>query len=123
MYKRVHPVRLAGFLAIAGFAAAAHFGRPFHVLLVVVALFPVMFAVSVVQPGGATPPARWSLTVFGTVCIGPSVAHPIILRELPPGADIIIDILIGTFIGDSGAYLGGRSFGRRRLAPAVSPSK
>jgi phosphatidate cytidylyltransferase len=123
IYQRVHPIRLAGFLALAGFAAAAHFGRPFHVLLVVVALFPVMFVLSVMRPGGPTQTARWSLTVFGTVWIGLAVAHAIMLRELPHGADIIIDVLIGTFIGDSAAYLGGRSFGRRRLAPAISPNK
>jgi phosphatidate cytidylyltransferase len=123
MYQRVHPVRLAGFLAVLGYAAAAHFGRPFHVLLVTVALFPVMFLLSVAQPGGPTQTARWSLTVMGTVWIGLSVAHAIMLRELPHGADIIIDVLIGTFIGDSGAYLGGRAFGRRRLAPSISPNK
>ena len=52
-----------------------------------------------------------------------AIAHAILLRDLPHGADIILDILIGTFIGDSGAYLGGRAFGRRRLAPAISPNK
>src|SRR4051812_11376920 len=123
MYQRVHPVRLAGFLALAGYAAAAHFGRPYHVLLVTVALFPVMFLLALAQPGGPSQTARMSLTVFGTVWIGLSVAHAILLRELPHGADIIIDVLIGTFIGDSGAYLGGRSFGRRKLAPSISPNK
>jgi phosphatidate cytidylyltransferase len=32
-------------------------------------------------------------------------------------------VLVGTFHGDTGAYLGGRLFGRRPLAPAVSPGK
>jgi phosphatidate cytidylyltransferase len=32
-------------------------------------------------------------------------------------------VLVGTFVGDTGAYLGGRAFGRRRLAPAISPHK
>ncbi len=123
IYRRVHPVRLAGFLAIAGFAAAAHFGGPRQVLLVVVALFPVMFLLSLAQPGRPSQTARWSLTVFGTVWMGMAVAHAILLRELPHGEDIIIDVLIGTFIGDSGAYLGGRSFGRRKLAPSISPNK
>ena len=31
--------------------------------------------------------------------------------------------LLGTFLGDTGAYLGGRLFGRRPLAPAISPNK
>ncbi|HVL95364.1 MAG TPA: CDP-archaeol synthase, partial [Solirubrobacteraceae bacterium] len=49
--------------------------------------------------------------------------HAIMLHELPHGEAIIIDVLVGTFIGDSGAYLGGRAFGRRKLAPGISPNK
>ena len=30
---------------------------------------------------------------------------------------IVVDVLVGTFIGDTAAYLGGRAFGTRRLAP------
>ena len=40
-----------------------------------------------------------------------------LLRELPHGDGIVIDILVGTFIGDTAAYLGGRAFGTRPLAP------
>ena len=35
----------------------------------------------------------------------------------------MIDVLVGTFLGDTGAYLGGRLFGRRPLAPSISPNK
>ena len=32
-------------------------------------------------------------------------------------------MLLGTFLGDTGAYIGGRTFGTRRLAPRISPNK
>ena len=35
----------------------------------------------------------------------------------------MIDVLVGTFLGDTGAFLGGRMFGRRPLAPSISPNK
>ena len=35
----------------------------------------------------------------------------------------MLDVLIGTFLGDTGAYFGGRLFGHRPLAPAISPKK
>ena len=46
-----------------------------------------------------------------------------LLRELPHGKAVIIDVLLGTFIGDTAAYIGGRIFGRRPLAPRISPRK
>ena len=46
-----------------------------------------------------------------------------LLRRLDNGSGILIDILVGTFLGDTAAYIGGRLFGRRLLAPSISPNK
>ena len=62
-------------------------------------------------------------TLFGIYWIGFALAHAVLLRELPHGNAIVIDVLVGTFIGDTGAYFGGRAFGRRPLAPRISPNK
>jgi phosphatidate cytidylyltransferase len=124
MYERVHPIRLAGFLAMVAYVCAAHFGGAHQVLLVTVAAFPIVFALGLTQPGrGPALTARMSLTVLGLTWIGLGIAHAVLLRELPHGADIVLDVLIGTFIGDTGAYVGGRALGRRPLAPSISPNK
>jgi phosphatidate cytidylyltransferase len=123
MYERVHPIRLAGFLAMVAYVCAAHFGGAHQVLLVTVAAFPIVFALGLTQPGrGPALTARMSLTVLGLTWIGLGIAHAVLLRELPHGADIVLDVLIGTFIGDTGAYVGGRALGRRPLAPSISPN-
>jgi phosphatidate cytidylyltransferase len=85
------------------------------------AFFPVLFVVTLTQGRAAT--AGMAITVLGVVWIGLSLAHGILLRDLPHGDAIVIDVLVGTFIGDTGAYLGGRAFGRRPLAPMISPNK
>jgi phosphatidate cytidylyltransferase len=123
MYERVGPVKIVGFLAMIAFVAAALYGGEHQVLLVSVAVFPVLFGFAITTPGGPSQTARMSLTVLGVYWIGFAVAHAVLLRELPHGRDIILDVLIGTFIGDSGAYLGGRAFGRHKLAPSISPNK
>jgi phosphatidate cytidylyltransferase len=123
MYARVRPVRLAGFLTLVAFALAARFGGEHQVLLASVCFFPVLFGLAIATPGGPSTTARMSLTVFGAFWIGFAIAHAILLRELPHGDAIIIDVLVGTFIGDSGAYLGGRALGTRKLAPSISPNK
>jgi phosphatidate cytidylyltransferase len=86
-----------------------------------VASFPVIFILILLQPRGGAPGI--SVTVLGVAWIGLALAHAVLLRRLPHGEAILIDILIGTFIGDTGAYLGGRAIGKTKLAPSVSPNK
>jgi len=121
LYRAVEPVRLAGFIGVVGVIVAAYAGGDLQVLLALAALFPVLFAIALAQRRSGT--LGMALTVFGVVWIGIALAHGVLLRELPHGDGIVIDVLVGTFVGDSGAYLGGRWFGRKALAPSVSPSK
>ena len=125
MYDHVRPIRLAGFLALGGFAVAALEGGERQVLLALVAFVPLMFLLGLALPRGAGPSltAGMSITMFGVVWVGMAIAHAVLLRETPHGDGIIVDILVGTFIGDSGAYLGGRAFGTRKLSPRISPNK
>jgi phosphatidate cytidylyltransferase len=125
MYESVRAVRLAAFLALAGLMVAALKGGERQVMLALVAFVPVMFLIGLAMPRGPGPSltAAMSLTTFGVVWIGLAMAHAVLLRELPHGDGIIIDVLIGTFVGDTGAYLGGRMFGTRPLAPRISPNK
>jgi phosphatidate cytidylyltransferase len=126
MFDEVRPVRLAGFLAVAGLAVAAQAGGTRQVLLAFVAFVPVVFLLGLAvarRPGEPTLTDGMALTTLGVVWVGMAVAHAVLLRQTPHGDAIIVDVLVGTFIGDTGAYLGGRSFGTRRLAPRISPNK
>jgi phosphatidate cytidylyltransferase len=121
MFARAHPVRLAGFIALAGLLVAANWGDQFQVLLVLAAALPLLFGLTVLQPlpsvGGL------SVTLLGIYWIGLALAHAVMLRGLPHGLGIVIDVLVGTFLGDTGAYFGGRLFGKRPLARTISPNK
>jgi phosphatidate cytidylyltransferase len=61
--------------------------------------------------------------MLGLGWIGVALAHAVLLRDLPHGDGIVIDVLVGTFLADTGAYLGGRAFGATPLAPRISPNK
>jgi phosphatidate cytidylyltransferase len=121
MYERAHPVRLAGFLGLAGLLAAALYGGPPQVLLVAVASLPLLFGLTLVQLRPSV--GGLAVTLLGIFWIGLGFAHAVMLRGLPHGEGIVLDVLVGTFLGDTGAYLGGRLFGSRPLAPAISPNK
>ncbi len=126
MYARVRPIRLAAFLGLIGLVAAAIFGGERQVLLAAVAFFPLMFLLALVTPprdSGPTLTASMSITSLGLFWIGLAVAHAVLLRELDHGGGLVVAVLLGTFIGDTAAYLGGRLIGTRKLAPRVSPNK
>ena len=124
MYRRAGPVRLAGFIALAGLLGGALYAnptQPTQVLLAAVAALPLVFALTLLQPRPSV--GGMALTLLGIYWIGFALAHAVLLRDLPHGEGIVIDVLVGTFLGDTGAYLGGRLFGRRPLAPHISPNK
>ena len=125
MYEAVRPVKLAGFLALTGLAVAALQGDERQVLLAAVASLPLIFLLGLIMPrrDGATLTEGMAITLFGTFWVGMAVAHAILLRELEHGDGIVVDVLVGTFLGDTCAYLGGRWFGTRRLSPRISPNK
>jgi phosphatidate cytidylyltransferase len=121
MLRNGHPVRLAGFLGLAGMLLAAHAGGPDAVVGALAAAFLLTFLLGLRQPRMGAP--GLSVTALGLVWIAVPLAHAVLLRDLPHGNSIVIDVLVGTFVGDTGAYLGGRAFGTRPLAPSISPNK
>ena len=125
MYRALGPVRLAGFIGLAGLAAAAHFGGEHQVLLATVAIFPLLFLLALAMPERRDVPLTdgISITLLGTLWVGLAIAHAILLRELPHGGGLVLAVLLGTFIGDTTAYLGGRTLGTRPLAARISPKK
>ncbi len=125
MYEALRPVRLAGFLGLIGLAAAAHFGGEHQVLIATVAFFPLLFllALSLPERPGVPMTDGMMITLLGTLWVGLAIAHAIMLRELEHGGGLVLAVLLGTFVGDTAAYLGGRSFGTRPLALKVSPNK
>jgi phosphatidate cytidylyltransferase len=122
LLSRWRPQPLVGFAAVAGMVLAARYGTLRDVLEVAVATLPVLFLfVAARGQGHAT--VAIAGTLLGVYWIGFAVTHGELLRELPNGKSVVIDVLVGTFVGDTGAYVGGRLFGRRPLAPRISPNK
>jgi phosphatidate cytidylyltransferase len=129
---RVRPPALAGFLTLAALIAAALYGEPRNVVMVLVAAFPVTFFLAVLRPRREHVSWAIAATMFGVLWIGLAMVHAIWLRELEldqgdetirTGMGLVFDVLIATFVGDTCAYFVGRAYGRTRIAPLISPNK
>ena len=123
MLDYTRPVKLGGFLAVVGFVLAGLLGGLDQVVLVAVIAVPVVFLLCAAAEGLQDLVPSIAVTLLGVYWVGLPLGQVVLLRELPHGGGVVLDILLGTFIGDTGAYFGGRLFGRRPLAPRVSPHK
>jgi len=64
-----------------------------------------------------------SLNGFGVLYISFSISHIVLTRSLPDGNYWLIMLTAITVLSDTGAYYGGRTFGKRKLCPNISPNK
>ena len=62
-------------------------------------------------------------SVFGVLFIGWTLSHLILLRLLPAGPWYILFLCAVVWVGDSAAMYIGKSLGRHKMAPAISPGK
>jgi phosphatidate cytidylyltransferase len=123
MLDRARPVRLAAMLGVLGLVVAGTAGDERQVLLALVLTVPLTFLLAVLMPARERVTASMSATMLIIVWIGLGVAHAALLRGLDHGGALVVMILLGTFVGDTFAYFGGRAFGRHKLAPTISPNK
>jgi phosphatidate cytidylyltransferase len=123
----VRAYRAVGFLfgTLVGLAFAwSAPGREWPVPLALSLAVAGCLAVGVVRPGH--PDFDWAaaaLTLLGICYCGWLLGHALWLRDRPGGWRLTLFVLAVTWSGETAAYMVGRRWGRRRLAPRVSPAK
>ena len=123
MYERAHPVRLAGFIGARRACCSRRSTAPSsRSCWSAVAALPVVFGLTLLQPAPERR-RRWRSRCSGSTGSASRSPTRCCCAACPTGWAIVIDVLVGTFLGDTGAYLGGRMFGRRPLAPRISPEQ
>jgi phosphatidate cytidylyltransferase len=95
------------------------FGEPAAVRLAFAAAAAFwVFVVPIWLRRGVNPEPRLALVAAGFVVLVPAA---LALAELPPAS--VLEVLVLVWVADTAAYFVGRAWGRRKLAPAISPSK
>lgn len=128
--------RMAGF---SGQAARVGFAVVVAVLLVLLYQLPVLaawllplsvlwwlFATALVlgYPGSQRHwGGRSGSLVIGLFILLPAWQGLVVLKQWPQGNWLIVAVMVLVWAADIGAYFSGKTFGRRKLAPHVSPGK
>ncbi|WP_462382144.1 phosphatidate cytidylyltransferase [Pseudomonas sp. Marseille-QA0892] len=128
--------RLAGWIA-----ASSRIGYAALVALLLLVLYgapllaPVLLVVGVLWWGASTllvlsfPDSAqyWSgritRAVIGLLILLPAWQGLVMLKQWPESTWLIIGVMVLVWAADIGAYFFGRAFGKRKLAPRVSPGK
>lgn len=121
VWGQTAPAYLA--LAIMGLlTAAAHHGadRWAGALTLSVAL-SLLWALRRPRPVEAL--SLWLPLVATVAYLGLLGGHLVLLRRLPDGRELTLLAVFGAFAVDTAAYMVGRTVGRRKLAPHLSPGK
>ena len=139
--KGAEPLRLFGTLAGAALPLVAYLGSEYHTTLLTSV---VLLGLMVAQLGKAQISeslASISGTFFGVFYVGWLLSHAVVLRgfygmahgrfgeeavagmDPEVGAFYLFFTIAVVIAGDAGAYFAGRAYGRRKLAPSVSPGK
>lgn len=124
MAQSKNPLPAPMYLGLIGFILAAALGSDTTLLLAMAVPFPLLFLFAVRRKDRTGITDSLAVSLLGLYWLGIPLAHAILLRDIPDyGTGLVIDVLIGTFVADTGAYAIGRMFGRRPLAPKLSPNK
>ncbi len=84
-------------------------------------ILPLVWVTLRGDPDSALP--DYSHAVGGIVYVGLLGAHLVLLRELDNGRDWVYLAIFSTFAVDTCAYFTGKTIGRHKLAPSISPGK
>ena len=123
------PVPLVGFVVAVGMCVAARYGTLEDVVGAALASLPLVFLAILARGQSEDGAMTIASTLLGVLWIAFPFACAVLLRQVTGangvavGKGILIDVMVGTFVGDTAAYLGGRLFGRHPLAPMISPKK
>jgi phosphatidate cytidylyltransferase len=124
MAEDYRPFQIPAYLSLVGIVASAWLGTQFNVLMFLALPFLLVFFGAARRKDRTGVTGSVAVTVLGVYWIGLALAHAVLLRELPDhGAALVVDVLVGTFACDTGAYAVGRMFGAHKFAPNLSPNK
>ncbi len=124
MTRDLRPLVLGGYLGFALTLLGLQLGDLPWMLGGLLSTF--VFAFVVYGLGGVRQSATssFAITLLGVAWVGAGIGCLLLIRDIPEfGFWAVMAVLFTVFAADTGAFFVGRTLGRHRMAPAISPKK
>jgi len=124
MGRGLRPLVLGGYVGLILTLLGAEVGEISWMVGGIFATIVIAFVVFGFSDARPSATASISLTLLGVVWVGGGLASFILLRDIPEhGRLVVFTALIAVFADDTAAYFVGRTIGRHKMAPTISPGK
>ncbi len=124
MTRPLRPIGIAGHAGLIGILFAIQVSTLTWALGALLAVLGLAFLLKGLAGTSGSATVSVSTTLLGPAWIGFGLGFVLLLRDIPQhGRLAAYTMLLAVFADDTFAYLAGRTFGRHKLAPALSPGK
>ncbi len=124
MTRPLRPIAIAGHAGLIGVLVAIQVSTLTWALGALVAVLALAFLLKGLAGTSGSATVSVSTTLLGPAWIGFGLGFVLLLRDIPDhGRLAAYAVLIAVFADDTLAYVAGRTLGRHKLAPALSPGK
>jgi phosphatidate cytidylyltransferase len=121
--KGIRTLRITGVICAIVLCLCAYWGKTEYMNASLTFILILFLSLQLLAREPRASVANLSNTLLGLLYIGWLFSYLIVLRKLPMGRECLFTLLLITWIGDSGAYIIGTKWGRRKLIPRISPKK
>lgn len=122
--RGLRPLVLAGFTGYVLSIVGVKLGGETWLVLGILSTLPACFLLFAISSARQIATAGFGVTMLGVAWVAGGLGFLILLRDLPEhGRLLLFTVLLAVFAGDTAAFVVGRTLGRHRMAPAISPGK
>jgi phosphatidate cytidylyltransferase len=124
MARELRPLVLGGYLGFVATLLGLQLGGVDWMLAGLLATFVLAFVVYGFGGVRQSATTSFGVTVLGVTWVGAGIGCLLLVRDIPDfGFWAVMAVLFTVFAADTGAFFVGRTLGRHRMAPAISPKK
>ena len=116
-------IRTFNFISVSLIILSFHIKFSFEFLLLVILIHTFAVIISEILKSYSSPLNDISSSILGVIWVGLFIGSLLLIRNLDYGFTLSLMMILSIWICDTFAFVFGASYGRKKMAPSISPNK